>query len=71
MKKVYYVVWVGREPDVYDNWPAAKEQVDGYPGAKCAGGFATRPEAKQALRDGYNKWFNDKHRRGKNGPPLF
>lgn len=33
-KQKYYVVWVGIEPGIYDNWEDAEEQVATYPGAK-------------------------------------
>lgn len=33
-KQKYYVVWVGIEPGIYDNWEDAQEQVVSYPGAK-------------------------------------
>lgn len=33
-KDKYYVVWVGRQPGVYDDYDDAMEQVYGFPGAK-------------------------------------
>lgn len=33
-KQKYYVVWVGLEPGIYDNWEDCAEQVLTYPGAK-------------------------------------
>lgn len=47
----YYVVWVGREPGVYDNWSDCEEQVLNYPGAKYKG-FSSAAEAAQAFRGG-------------------
>ena len=50
-KKNFYVVWVGREPGIYDNWVDCQEQIDGYPGARYKG-FATSAEAAEAYRSG-------------------
>ena len=33
-KRKFYVVWVGREPGIYDTWADAQEQINGFPGAK-------------------------------------
>lgn len=33
-KKKFYVVWIGRNPGVYDTWDECKEQVHGYPQAR-------------------------------------
>lgn len=33
-KRKFYVVWAGRVPGIYDNWPDAHDQVDGFPGAR-------------------------------------
>ena len=30
----FYVVWVGREPGIYEDWEDCLAQVDGFPGAK-------------------------------------
>lgn len=46
----YYVVWKGRHPGVYDNWDDAREQVEGFEGARYKG-FATPQEATAAFRD--------------------
>lgn len=48
-KQKYYVVWVGIEPGVYDNWEDAAEQVLTYPGAKYKS-FNTQAEAIRAFR---------------------
>lgn len=40
----YYVVWSGRRPGVYDAWPMAKAQVDGFPGAR----YRSFPDLAQA-----------------------
>lgn len=33
-KQKYYVVRVGRQPGVYDNWNDCEEQILNFPGAK-------------------------------------
>ena len=48
-KQKYYVVWVGIEPGVYDNWEDASEQVITYPGARYKS-FNSRAEAIRAFR---------------------
>ncbi|MFH7326787.1 viroplasmin family protein, partial [Desulfurivibrio sp. C05AmB] len=40
-KKKFYAVAAGRVPGIYDNWPQAKAQVDGFAGARYKG-FADR-----------------------------
>lgn len=47
----YYVVWVGAEPGVYDNWEDAQEQVANYPGARYKS-FRYEDEAIEAYRNG-------------------
>ncbi len=46
--KKYYAVKVGKTPGIYDNWPACKECVDGFPKAEYKG-FATIAEARAYL----------------------
>jgi len=48
--KKFYAVAIGRKPGIYDNWPAARSQVLGYPGALYKG-FSTREEAKAWLKN--------------------
>lgn len=50
MKK-YYVVWVGREPGVYDDLQDALDQVDDFPGASFKG-YDNAEEAALAFRRG-------------------
>lgn len=47
-KAAYYVVWSGKTPGIYDTWEDCEAQVKGVQGAKYKG-FASRPEAEQAL----------------------
>ncbi len=43
-KRKYYVVWVGREPGIYDNWDDAREQIEGFPGAR----YKSFPDSRTA-----------------------
>ncbi len=45
----YYVVWEGRSPGIYDNWDDAKEQIDGFPGARFKA-FRDLEDATAAFR---------------------
>ena len=45
----WYVVWVGNEPGVYDNWADCQEQIMHFPGARYKS-FATQDEAVEAYR---------------------
>ncbi|HON80334.1 MAG TPA: ribonuclease HI [Spirochaetota bacterium] len=48
-KKVYAVA-KGRKPGIYNNWPAAKAQVEGFPGAVYKG-FTTLKEAEAWIKN--------------------
>jgi len=50
----YYAVSVGHTPGIYEDWPAASEQVTGYPGANYKR-FRTRYEAEAYLSAGSAK----------------
>lgn len=50
----YYVVWVGKQPGVYDTWAECKAQVDGELGTRYKS-YPTLPEAQQAYADGWQK----------------
>ncbi len=47
--KKYYVVFNGRKPGVYDDWRDAKEQIEGFEGARYKG-YASSAEAADAFR---------------------
>lgn len=49
--KKYYVVWVGYNPGVYDNWDDAQEQIANFPGARYRS-FNTPEAAAEAYRSG-------------------
>lgn len=52
----FYTVWIGRKPGVYGNWSDAEKQVNGYSDSKYRS-FSTRSVAKQAFKDGYEKYI--------------
>lgn len=51
-KQKYYVVWEGVKPGIYDNWPEASLQVQGFTGAKYKS-FASKAEAAQAFKGSF------------------
>ncbi|MEO0733883.1 MAG: ribonuclease H family protein [Bacteroidota bacterium] len=56
-KKKYYVVWLGHAPGVYSDWPTAKQQIDGYKGAKYKG-FTDRRQAEAAYANGFQRYID-------------
>ncbi|KZV14377.1 proton pump-interactor 1-like, partial [Dorcoceras hygrometricum] len=44
-----YVVFIGREPGVYERWSDACKQVSGFRGS-CYKGFETKEDAEEAYR---------------------
>lgn len=46
----YYVVWVGREPGIYNTWEECREQVHKFPNARFKS-FSDRNKAEAALQD--------------------
>lgn len=50
MAQKYYVVWVGRQTGVFDNWATTHQAVDKFAGAKYKA-FATRAEAEHAFAE--------------------
>ncbi len=55
-KQKYYVIWLGHVPGVYTTWPQAKQQVDGYKGAKYKS-FPSRAQAEAAFDGGYRRYL--------------
>lgn len=51
MAKKFYVIWVGREPGIYTDWPTAQKQVMKFAGAKYKS-FTSKAEADAAFSDG-------------------
>lgn len=56
-KKKFYVVWLGHAPGVYTDWPTAKQQIDGYKGAKYKS-FPDRRQAEAAYANGFQHYIN-------------
>ena len=50
-KQKFYVVWRGHKSGIYDNWNAAKLQIDRFTGARYKS-FSTYEEAKLAFEEG-------------------
>jgi ribonuclease HI len=46
----FYVVWVGREPGIYTNWPDCNRQIIGFKGAKFKS-FTDYDEANEAFNN--------------------
>lgn len=55
-KKKYYVVWVGHEAGVYDNWADCQAQIKGYPAAKYKS-FSSKAEADAAFENNYHEYM--------------
>ncbi|MBB4080014.1 ribonuclease HI [Lewinella aquimaris] len=55
-KKKFYVVWMGHVPGVYTDWKSAKQQVDGYKGAKYKS-FPDRGQAEAAFKNGFGSYM--------------
>ena len=51
MAKKFYVIWVGREPGIYTDWPTAQKQIIKFSGAKYKS-FPTKAEAEAAFSGG-------------------
>jgi len=56
-KSKYYVVWNGRKPGIYTDWPSCKEQVEKVEGARYKG-FPTRELAEAAWKDDPAKYLS-------------
>ncbi len=54
-KKKFYVIWLGHVPGVYTSWTSAKQQVDGYKGAKYKS-FPDRAQAEAAYAKGFQHY---------------
>lgn len=65
-KKVAYVVLKGRTPGIYDNWPEAQAQVDGFEGAVFKG-YTTYEDAVEVW-DAWEESGENKIRPAKKNP---
>jgi len=53
--KKFYAVAKGRKPGIYNNWPAAQSQIEGFPGAVYKG-FPSIKEAEEWIKSpGFSK----------------
>ena len=50
-KNKFYVVWKGRNPGIYDNWEACKQEVVNFQGARYKG-FPDKESAEAAYENG-------------------
>jgi len=55
-KKKYYVVWVGKNPGIYDSWKECQSQISGYPAAKYKA-FPSLEEATEAFRNSFHSYY--------------
>jgi ribonuclease HI len=51
MAKKFYVIWAGRVPGIYTDWPTAQKQVMKFAGAKYKS-FTSKSEAEAAFSEG-------------------
>lgn len=51
MKNKYYVVWEGKQPGIYRTWDDAREQIEGWKGARYKS-FTSLHDATAAFRSG-------------------
>jgi ribonuclease HI len=51
MAKKFYVIWAGRVPGIYTDWPTAQKQVMKFAGAKYKS-FTSKAEAEAAFSEG-------------------
>ena len=49
-KNTHWAVFVGRKTGVFDSWPAAQEQTNGYHGGTCKA-YTSYELAKEAYKD--------------------
>ena len=54
-KQKWYVVWQGKSPGIFTNWDDAKQQVQGFKGAKYQS-FKTQWAAEEAFKVGPNSF---------------
>ena len=58
-KNKYYVVWVGQNPGIYNNWKDTQVQISGFPNAKYKG-FKTLEEAEEAFGQSARGYISSK-----------
>jgi ribonuclease HI len=57
MKKVCYVVWIGKVPGIYNSWTDTELQVKNFKGAKFKG-FADHASAEEAFKKGWQEYID-------------
>lgn len=57
-KKKYYVVWVGHNPGVFEDWSNAQVEIANFPNAKFKS-YPSLEEAVKAYRNGWKAAFNE------------
>ncbi len=67
-KQKWYVVWVGANPGIYDNWADAKSQITGFPNARYKS-FPTVAEAQNAFRSAPKPSIRKKYEKA--APRMF
>ena len=67
-KQKWYVVWVGANPGIYDNWADAKSQITGFPNARYKS-FPTVAEAQKAFRSAPKPSLRKKYEKA--APRMF
>ena len=68
--KKFYAVAKGRKPGIYNNWPAAQSQIEGFPGAVYKG-FPSISEAEEWLKNpGFIKSASNKIRESSTGSTI-
>lgn len=53
-KRKFYVVWVGRQPGIYDSWEECEQQIKNFPGARYKS-FRSQTDATIAFRGDSNE----------------
>ncbi|MBA3046340.1 MAG: ribonuclease H family protein [Candidatus Thermoplasmatota archaeon] len=69
MSKKFYVVWVGRNPGIYETWEECQTEVSGFPEARYKG-FPNLNTAETALKDGWHRHWGKKGRTFESGTKL-
>lgn len=68
-KRKWYVVWVGLNPGIYDNWNECKAQIQGIPNAKYKS-FETIAEAQKAFRSSASEYYSSSSKVGSGAQKL-
>ena len=66
-KSKYYVVWVGQNPGIYDNWNDCQVQIKGFPNAKYKS-FKTMAEAEAAFASSAKNHISSKSKNEQKAP---